>query len=280
MGLLATLTHTGGDRLYFNNQDMLLTYADGAVVTQWSLQNGRMQAREPWTVSALEVSPLVRRVVVDRNTTVARIGLKVNISHARLDDIRLKLIAPSGRTVELEFAEDRSAANEETAFLAADLAPLLGESIAGTWSLSIRDEAPDVNGHLVGWNLSLNSQGIVESFDRGLDIPAPLERESDNIWFSSDGRYAVARAMNSDSARLWHLGSARPARTVAVPADERVAGLSADGSLLVTVAQNNVHLWRTENGRREAVIDARSGGWLIGLVCDRRQSRTAGGRRL
>ncbi len=266
--LLATLASASGDRLYFNGQDMLLNYITGASVNQWSLQNGLLQPREPWTISALEVSPLVRRVVVDRNTSVSRIGLKVNISHARLDDIRMKLIAPSGRAVELEFSNERSGANEETAFAAADLSSLVGESIAGTWSLSIRDEATGVNGHLVGWNLSLNSQGIVESFDRGLDIPAPLERESDNIWFSNDGRYAVARAMNSDSARLWHMASARPARTVAVPAGERVAGLSADGSYLVTVAQNNVHLWRTSNGRREAVIEANAGGALVELSRD------------
>ncbi|MCB1845378.1 MAG: WD40 repeat domain-containing protein, partial [Halioglobus sp.] len=125
-----------------------------------------------------------------------------------------------------------------------------------------------VSGHLLGWNLNLNSQVIVESFDRGLDIPAPLERESDNIWFSSDGRYAVARALHSDSARMWDLSNARPARTIAVPADERVIGLSADASYLVTVAQNNIHLWRMVNGRREAVIEAGVGGAQVELTAD------------
>ncbi len=268
--LVASLEGAIGDRLFFNPRDMLLSYVKGAQVSQWSLQNGQLRARESWNISSLEVTPLVRRVVVDRNAQVSRIGLSVNISHARLDDIRLKLIAPSGRTVELEFDAERSAANEDTVFRADKLLPLVGEPIAGTWSLTVRDEATGVSGHLIGWNLNLNSQVIVESFDRGLDIPAPIERESDNIWFSSDGRYAVARALHSDSARMWDLRNARPARTIAVPADERVIGLSANASYLVTVAQNNLHLWRMVNGRREAVIEAEVGGAQVELTADGR----------
>lgn len=266
--LLATVPPREAGRLLFSARDLLLTYADGARVNQWSLQNGQLQAREPWTISSLEVTPLLRRVAVDRDGVVTRIGLTVNVSHTRLDDVRVKLIAPSGRTVDLAFDEPRSSANDETVFAAADLAPLRGEPLAGTWSLSLRDEATGVGGHLVGWTLNLNSQGIVESFDRGLDIPAPLERESDNIWFSPNGRFAVARALQSDSARVWDLASAMPARTISVPASERVIGLSANASFLVTVAQNAVHLWRSVNGRRETVLAANVAGANVSLSGD------------
>jgi subtilisin-like proprotein convertase family protein len=224
-------------------------------VSQWTLVNEQLQAREPWTITSLEVTPLVRRVAIDSEAQVARIGLSVNVSHSRLDDIRMKLIAPSGRAVELLFEKPSSSVNEVTVVDPAQLAPLRGEAIDGTWTLSLRDEATGVNGHLHNWNLSLNSQVVVESFDRGLDIPAPLERESNNIWFSADGKYAVARALQSDNARMWDLASARPARSIAVPASQSVIGLSADARHLVTLAQDSVILWSTSNGRREAALD-------------------------
>ncbi|MGB5580633.1 MAG: AAA-like domain-containing protein [Woeseia sp.] len=266
--LLATLRAEAGERMLFSQRDMLVSIISGARVLQWALQNRELVAREPWTISALEVAPLVRRIAVDSRATATRLGLRVNVSHARLADLRMKLIAPSGRAVDLEFPAERSSANDEFSFDMAQLAELRGEPLAGTWSLSLRDEATGVSGHLVSWDLNLNSQGLVESFERGLDIPAPVERESNNIWFGPQGRYAVARAQQSDSARMWDLTSAQPARTVAVPADEEVVGVTPDARYLVTRAQDNVHLWRTVNGRRETVLQANVGGAEVSLTRD------------
>ena len=206
--LLATNPPQEADGLAFNAEKMQLTYFSGAQISQWTLGDQSLELREPWTMSALEVTPLVRRVVVNRVELANRVGLTVNVSHARLDDLRMKLIAPSGRTIELVFEQMASAANDEIRISREQLLPLIGESLNGTWSLSLRDESSGVSGHLVGWNLSLNSQVVIENFERGLDIPDPVERESENLWFSPDGRYAIARALQSDSARLWDLNSA------------------------------------------------------------------------
>lgn len=249
-GLLATVPVQSADNLTFNAETGQLSFFDGPVVTQWSYADGIPQKREPWTISALEVSPLVRRVIVDREGTASRIGLTVNVSHPRLDDIRMRLIAPSGRTAEIQFERPSSAANEEVRIPRSQLDSLIGETLTGTWSLSLRDEATGVTGHLMNWDLSLNSQVVVETFDRGLDIPDPVEVPSANLWLSADGRYAVARALQSDSARVWDLNFAQAARTIAVPANERVLGLSANADQLVTVTQNRVNLWRTADGRR------------------------------
>ena len=163
-------------------------------------------------------------MIVDREGTASRIGMTINVSHPRLDDLRMRLIAPSGRTAELSFSASSSAANEQIRIPQDQLRPLLGESLSGTWSLSLRDESTGVTGHLMSWDLSLNSQVLVENFDRGLDIPDPVERPSENIWFSPDGRYAVARALQSDSARVWDLNFAQAARTIAVPCKRARAG--------------------------------------------------------
>ncbi|MGI9204678.1 MAG: AAA-like domain-containing protein [Woeseiaceae bacterium] len=253
--LLGTIPATAANGIVFDAENALLTRNQGAQIRQWVAGADGIETREPWTMSALEVAPLVRRVIVDLDGTAARIGLTVNVSHPRLDDMRLKLIAPSGRTVEISLQQSSSAANEEIRIATAQLRPLVGESLNGTWSLSLRDEAMGVSGHLVGWKLSLNSQVAVESFERGLDVPDPVERPSENLWFAADGRYAIARALQSDSARLWDLNYARAARTIAVPASERVIGLSANAQFLVTMAQNTVNFWRIADGRRHAALD-------------------------
>jgi len=258
--LLATNPVQEADGLAFDAEKMQLTYFTGAQISQWSLVDQSLEAREPWTMSALEVTPLVRRVVIVRGGLANRVGLTVNVSHARLDDIRMKLIAPSGRTVGLAFDQLASSANDEIRISREQLSPLIGEPLNGTWSLSLRDESTGVSGHLVGWNLSLNSQVVVENFERGLDIPDPVEIASENLWFSPDGRYAIARALQSDSARLWNLNSAEAARTIAVPANEQVLGLSANAEYLVTTTQDTINMWRTASGRRSAVLDVGAGG--------------------
>ncbi len=253
--LIATVVREGAQQLLFDSENQLLTMVNGAQLSQWSVVNQRLQSREPWAVSALEVTPLVRRVVVDRQGSVERISLSVNIGHARLDDLRMRLIAPSGRAVTMEFEQSSSAEARQIRFDGSVFAALVGEALTGTWTLSIRDEGTGTAGHLIAWNLSLNSQVIVENFERGLDIPEPVERESDNIWFGSKGRYAVARARQSDSARLWDLAHAQPARTIAVPAREAVLGVSANAEYLVTIAQDRVKLWDTASGRGAAELD-------------------------
>jgi hypothetical protein len=171
--LIATIPEQDSDGMVFNADSAQLTYHKGAEISQWSVAAGRLEKREPWTISALEVSPLLRRVIVDREGTASRIGMTINVSHPRLDDLRLRLIAPSGRTAELSFEAPSSAANEQIRIPRDQLQSLVGESMNGTWSLSLRDESTGVTGHLMSWNLSLNSQVLVENFDRGLDIPDP-----------------------------------------------------------------------------------------------------------
>ncbi len=266
--LLATKPAQEADGIAFNAEKMQLTYFSGAQISQWALADHSLESREPWIMSALEVTPLVRRVVIDQEGVANRIGLTVNVGHARLDDIRMKLIAPSGRAVELAFDQPSSAANDEIRVRSEQIASLVGETLTGTWSLSLRDESTGVSGHLIGWNLSLNSQAVVENFDRGLDIPDPVEGASENLWFSPDGRYAIARALQSDSARLWDLDAAEAARTVAVPASEQVLGLSDNAEFLVTTTQDTINMWRTATGRRAAVLDVGVAGGNAILATD------------
>ncbi len=267
--LRASLSGTESGELVFDPENRLLTLIDAAQVSQWALDAGGLQPRESWTLTALEVTPLVRRVIVDREGTVTRVGLTINISHARATDLRIKVIAPSGRAVEIDPGVDRASVNEELRIPASQLRDLVGEPLVGTWSLSVRDEELGVAGRLVGWNLNLNSQGLVEDFQRGLNISDPVERETDNLWVSEDGRHAVARAMQSDSARVWDLAFATPVRAVAVHELEQLIGLSAGARFLVTATQDVVHLWDTATGRRASTLAVGAASSTSVLTSDR-----------
>ena len=246
--LLNTLPEISIGTTVFDPVGMVLTNVVGAQISQYSYTPQGLQRREPWSVTALEVNPLVRRVIVDREGAVNRIGLTLNISHTQLSDLRIKIIAPSGRTVEVETGLEQASSNQDIRIPAEQLSNLLGESLSGTWSISVRDESLGVAGQLVGWNLKLNSQGAVEYFQRGLNVPDPVERETDNIWFDPSGRYAVARAMQSDSARIWDLSFAEPLRAVALPESEVLIGLDASARHLITASQDSVNIWDTSNG--------------------------------
>ena len=252
--LRASLSADEQHDVVFNPGSLLLTSTTGPRVSQWTLSPQGLSKSEDWTITALEVSPLVRRVIVDRDGSVARIGMTLNISHPRLADLRIKLIAPSGRAVEVDVNRERASSNEDIRIASSQMDALLGESLTGTWSLSLRDEATGVAGHLVGWNLTLNSQGLIEDFQRGLSIPDPIERETEQFWIGDDGRYAAARATQSDSVRLWDLAFAKPLSTIAVAENERLIGLDGSARRLVTSTLDTVNLWDTATGKRSQTL--------------------------
>jgi WD40 repeat protein len=254
--LIASLPATEAAGVIFDPGNKLLTTTQGSKVRQWSLTPQGLQPSGEWTITALEVAPLVRRVIVDRSGTVNRVSLSLTISHPRLSDLRIKIIAPSGRVVEIETGIERASSNEEIRIPASQLRELVGEPMSGTWSLSVRDEEIGVAGHLVGWNLTLNAQGLVEDFQRGLHIPDPAERDTDNIWIGPEGRYAVARALQSDSARIWDLAFAKPIRAVAVSQNEKIIGLDNGARHLVTATVETVNVWATATGDRIQTMKA------------------------
>ncbi len=252
--LIGTLPVINSTQVVLDPSSLVLSSLEGVEISQWSLATPALQQRDSWSVTALEVIPLVRRVVLDREGVISRIGLTLSISHARMSDLRIKIIAPSGRAVEVKPGLERASSSEDIRIPASQLRDLIGESLSGTWSISVRDENPGIAGQFVAWNLKLNAQGNLEDFQRGLNIPEPVERETDNIWFHKKGRYAVARAMQSDSARIWDLAFAEPVRAIAVNDNETLIGLDAAARRLVTASQDSVNLWDTSSGDQAGSI--------------------------
>ena len=252
--LMASVTPGERDRLLFNPDTLQVTATSGSTVSQWSIGAQGGTRIEDWTMTALEVSPLVRRVIVSADGTARRVGLTLSISHSRFADLRIKVIAPSGRAVQVDPALQRASIVDRIRISADQLAPLIGESLKGTWSISIRDEATGIAGYLGGWTLTLNSQVLVEDFQRGLGIPDPLERDAERFWISDDSRYAVARATQSDSVRLWDLAFGRPLAALAITDSETLIGVDGAGGYLVTATLDTVNLWDIATGRRAATL--------------------------
>ncbi|HEX5787385.1 MAG TPA: AAA-like domain-containing protein [Woeseiaceae bacterium] len=268
--LRATVPPGEYEAFAFDPGSRVLSAFAGPAVTQWSLEPGALVQRDDWTVTALDVTPVVRRVIVDQPGTVERIGVMLNISHPRFTDLRMRLIAPSGRAVEIQIDRDRASNADDLRAPPEQLVPLVGESLDGTWSLSLRDEATGVAGHLAGWTLTLNAQGLVESFERGMSIPDPVERETGEYLLSPEGRYAVARASQSDSARVWDLVVAKPLASLAVGANESLLGVGAGANLLLTATLESVNVWDTSTGRRAGTLTTGTGSPGARLTADGR----------
>ncbi len=266
--LVATLDLPENGDWYLDRGNLTVNAIDAAEVRQWSLGPDGIRTSPSWAITALEVAPVVRRVVVDQAGVVNRASLELSISHARHADLRIKVIAPSGKAVEVTTGLERSSNIDTIRIPAPALEAMTGESLAGTWSLSIRDEGPGVAGHLVGWDLTLNSQGLVEDFQRGLDIPDPIEVPATDVWVSDDARYAVARATQSDNARLWDLAFAKPVRALALGQSETLIGLDAGARRLVTATLESVNLWDTASGDRGATLPVSGAGSGARLTAD------------
>ncbi len=266
--LVATLDLPADSSWHLDRENLTVNAIDGSTVRQWSLGPDGVRSAPEWAITALEVSPVVRRVVVDQTGVVNRASLELNISHARHSDLRIKVIAPSGKAVEVETGLERSSNIDAIRVPAAALGAMVGESLAGTWSLSIRDEGPGVAGHLVGWDLTLNNQVLVEDFQRGLDIPDPVEVAATDVWVSDDARYAVARATQSDSARLWDLGFGKPIRALALSQGETLIGLDTGARRLVTATLESVNVWDTARGDRIGTLPVSGAGIGARLTAD------------
>ena len=257
--------------LRFDAVNQLVSLVDGASVTQWSADARGIEAKPGWNMLALEVTPLVRRVVVDAPGAVRRIGLTLSISHPRIPDLAIKLIAPSGKTAQIELDVERATVNDTLRVPAAQLAELIGEELSGTWSVSIRDKGLGLAGYLVGWNLNLNAQGLVEDFQRGPNIPDPAEVEPSSVWIGDDARYAVARTERSDTVRIWDLAYAKPLGAVTLASNEEVIGVDATGQELVTATQQSVHVWDIGTGRSLRTLDIDTGALAIRFLQESRR---------
>ncbi|WP_419661814.1 peptidase S8/S53 domain protein [Desulfosarcina variabilis str. Montpellier] len=109
--------------------------------------------------------------------SLAGINVDVDISHTYIGDLRLTLIAPSGRQVVLHERNGGSADNIRQRYNAATtpgLSDLAGESIQGDWVLWVQDLAPADKGTLNRWEveIAMRAATVIEVQETpGIQIP-------------------------------------------------------------------------------------------------------------
>jgi len=127
--LLASVRPGESERLLLNPDNLQLTTTNGSTVSRWTVNAQGVTRIDDWTVTALEVTPLLRRIIVSGDGAARRVGLTLNISHPRFTDLRIKLIAPSGRAVQIDPGIERSSSAERIRIPAAQLSALVGEQL-------------------------------------------------------------------------------------------------------------------------------------------------------
>jgi subtilisin-like proprotein convertase family protein/C1A family cysteine protease len=99
---------------------------------------------------------LTSELAVDTSGTATELWVEVDISHTFIRDLKLDLTLPSGRVVTLYDRVDPSGKNIRRRFL---LPSLVGESVPGTWKLTVSDNSKGDTGRLNRWTLGLTATG-------------------------------------------------------------------------------------------------------------------------
>ncbi len=89
---------------------------------------------------------------------VGKVTLKLSIKHTWVGDLRVELLAPSGKRVVLRNQAGGSADDIEATFTSeppSPLAGLVGESIQGNWILRVADLVARDTGTLQRWSLEV-----------------------------------------------------------------------------------------------------------------------------
>lgn len=131
-------------------------------LNSWSLELG-LQADQ----QAAEASPAVAipdnapvgvasTVVLAGDAAAGALKVQLQVTHPQPADLRIELVAPSGKTAVLRDISDPASGAVQTfdSGTNAPLAGLLGAAIAGVWTLRVADLVPGDTGTLDRWRLS------------------------------------------------------------------------------------------------------------------------------
>ncbi len=95
--------------------------------------------------------------------TVSSIRISVDITHTYIGDLRVSLIAPSGKNTVLHNRSGGSTNDLAKTYDTAstpELNSLIGEQVNGDWTLHIQDLAPADRGRLKSWSLDISGRHL------------------------------------------------------------------------------------------------------------------------
>lgn len=112
------------------------------------------------TIPEEDVGGLTDAITLEGQGTVRDLTVTIDIEHPRIGDLRVVLMAPSGRRAVIH---NRTGGNTKNLRVTLDsqppslLAPLIGDSVPGSWKLRITDAVVSNAGVLNEWSLSVRT---------------------------------------------------------------------------------------------------------------------------
>jgi M6 family metalloprotease-like protein len=138
---------------------------DVGVLNRWSLELTTQRPSAPVANSAKPNLPIPDAASAGVQSTVplagsgvaARLKVSVEITHPWIGDLRVQLVSPSGRTATLHGQVGGSQRDLKMTYdsetPSSPLAPLVGQSIAGNWTLRVADLMARDTGTFKAWSI-------------------------------------------------------------------------------------------------------------------------------
>jgi len=247
----------------------ITTVSSGNILERWDASTGLPEAGSGMELLTEEFVALRRRLSLDGEGRVDSARVEIRIDHPRPEDLRIVLVAPGGRSVELPVSL-AGILDERLVFEAGRvpaLEALRGEQVPGTWLLEIEDRRRGEIGFFDGWTLVASPAAGHRAEDRPgnpLRITDPARSSAVRAALSPAASVVAALPRNPDARgvlRTWEVRSGRPLASVEVGAAARWVAFIDESSLLL--------LQETADGAASLqVLDARTAEVILGLAAE------------
>jgi WD40 repeat protein len=250
----------------------VVTLTDSHIVQTWDASTGQpLGAPGGFPALAEEFVTIRRRVNVETPGPVRGPAVSVDLRHPQATDVRLRLIAPSGKTVILPIR--RQLRDPETTYAfdsgaAPELEGLRGETAQGTWTLEVEDQLTGTTGFLDGWRLVLSKaagHAVEDVPGNAILVADPRPTSEVEVALSPDGRRAASVSANEDShgfLQVWDTGSGTVTARIPVEPGPRELAFDVEGQFLITTESGQpgrLSVWRAASGQQLLSVQADDG---------------------
>lgn len=251
---------------------VVVTLTDSHLVQTWDALTGQpLGPAGGFEALAEEFVTIRRRVNVEAAGSVRGPTVSIDLRHPQATDVQLRLIAPSGKVVNLPVR--RQLRDPETTYTfdsksAPDLKGLRGEKAQGTWTLEVEDQLTGTSGFLDGWRLVLSGTDghtVEDVPGNAILVADPRPTSEVEVALSPDGRRAASVSANEGShgyLQVWDTGSGTVTARIPVVPGPRVLAFDVEGQFLVTTESGQsgrLSVWRAASGQQLLSVQADGG---------------------
>ncbi|WP_406200481.1 proprotein convertase P-domain-containing protein [Streptomyces europaeiscabiei] len=136
----------------------MITFRTGEESTAGRLVSGESAPQA--AIPEDDAGGLTDAITLEGAGTVRELTVTIDIEHRRIGDMRVVLLAPSGRRALLHNRTGGDTKNLRLTLTSQPpslLAPLVGDAVAGSWKLKITDAVTPAAGTLRSWKIAIRT---------------------------------------------------------------------------------------------------------------------------